>query len=87
MLSLSAPEVALPDAQSGLLSMRATWEERFRRLPGYRIEGVQVFPRPLGAAARYMAGWQGSDGVEHRAAGSLHFRFQGERIAQIDEAF
>lgn len=85
--SLAAPPVARSAPRSGLLSMRGTWEERFHRLPGYTIEGVHVYRRPLGVAARYMARWQGSDGIPHRAAGSLHFRFQGERIAQIDGAF
>lgn len=85
--SLSAPAVASSGAPGGLFSLRATLEARFQRLPGYTIEAVRVYRRPMGASARYVARWQGSDGVEHRAAGSLHFRFQGERIAQIDGAF
>ena len=35
----------------------------------------------------YCPPWQSSDGVVHRVAGSQHFRFQGERIAQIEGAF
>lgn len=87
VFSLAAPAVALSDSQSGLLSLRGTWEERFQRLPGFTIEEVAVFPRQNGAAARYLARWQGSDGIPHRVAGSMHFRLQGERIVQIEGAF
>ena len=58
-------------------------EQRFRLLPDYTIEEVQVFARREGVAARYVACWQGRDGLTHRAAGSMHFRFWGGRIAQI----
>ena len=85
--SLVAPAVTTSGAPGGLFSLRAIWEARFQRLPGYTIEAVQVFRRPIGAAARYVARWQDSSGIIHRATGSLHFRFEGERIAQIDGAF
>lgn len=85
--SLSAPAVAAAGAPGGLFGLRAALEARFHRLPGYTIEAVQVYRRPMGVSARYVARWQGSDGLEHRAAGALHFRLEGERIAQIDGAF
>lgn len=85
--SLSAPSVAERGSANDLLMLRASFEQRFLALPGYTIEGVQVYNRPLGVSARYLACWQSSDGVGHRAAGALHFRFQGERIAQIEGAF
>lgn len=85
--SLAAPAVAAASAPGGLFRLRATLEERFLHLPGYTIEAVQDYRRPMGASARYVARWQGSDGIPHRAAGALHFRFEGERIAQLDGAF
>ena len=57
-----------------------------RCLQDYRFEDVQFFARQDGVAARYIASWQASNGRLHRA-GSLYFRFQGERIAQIEGAF
>lgn len=85
MMPLHAP--ALAPARSGLLSLQTTLEQRVRALPGYTIEGVQVFPRPIGVSARYIIRWQGRDGIVHRTAGAMHFRFQHGRIAQIDGAF
>ena len=85
MVPLHAP--ALAPARSGLLSLQTTLEQRVRALPGYTIEGVQVFPRPIGVSARYIVRWQGRDGIVHRTAGAMHFRFQHGRIAQIDGAF
>ena len=79
--------VIVPSASIGLRSYLAILERRFSLLHGYTIEETQVFPRQDGAAARYLARWQGSDGIEHRAAGSMRFRFQHGRIAQIDGAF
>lgn len=79
--------VSVPSAPIGLRNYLAMLERRFSRLPGYTIEEVRVFPRQDGAAARYLARWQSSDGLEHRAAGSMRFHFQQGRIAQIDGAF
>ena len=84
---VSAPAVAIFGARQGLPSFQAAMEQRFRLLPGYSIEGVHMFPRTMGVAARYVARWQDSFGAEHRAAGSIYFRFQHGRIAQIEGAF
>jgi CheY-like chemotaxis protein len=75
------------NASIGLRNYLAILERRCSLLPGYTIEEVRVFPRQDGAAARYLARWQDSAGLEHRAAGSMRFHFQYGRIAQIDGAF
>ena len=85
-LRVTTPMV-VSTASIGLHSYLAILERRFSLLPGYTMEAVQVFPRQDGAAARFLACWQDSDGKEHRAAGSMRFRFQSGRIAQIDGAF
>ncbi|HEY7127377.1 MAG TPA: response regulator [Ktedonobacterales bacterium] len=85
--SISAPAVEVSESKSGLLTYRAYIEQRFSTLPGYTIDEVRVYGRPLGVAARYIARWQDRDGIIHRMAGSLHFRFKGERIAQIEGVF
>ena len=87
MAPLKAPAVAVFAPHSELFSVRATLEQRTSSLPGYTIEEVRVFPRPFGVSARYIARWQSSDGIAHRAAGSMHFRFRRGRIAQIEGAF
>lgn len=79
--------VVVSGSRVGLRSYLATLERRFNALPGYTIEEARIFPRQDGAAARYLARWQGSDGKEHRAAGAMRFRFQHGRIAQIEGAF
>lgn len=84
---LSAPPVATRTSLGGLLSYRPLLERRFLALPGYTIERVQVFARPVGVAARYLARWQSTDGVVHRVAGSMHFHVRGGRIAQIEGVF
>jgi CheY-like chemotaxis protein len=84
---LSAPAVAASSSPGGLQTYRAFMEQRFSALPGYRIEDVRVFRRPIGVAARYLVRWDDREGITHRLAGSLHFRFAGERITQIDGAF
>ena len=85
-LSVMTP-VVVSHTSIGLRSYLANLERRFSLLPDYTVEEVQVFPRQDGAAARYLACWQGSDGLEHRAAGSMRFHFLHGRIAQIDGAF
>lgn len=88
MTPLHAPAVAATTpARSGMFSLQMALEQRVRALPGYTIEGVRVFPRPIGVSARYIVRWQGRDGIVHRTAGAMHFRFQQGRIAQIDGAF
>lgn len=82
-----APPVAGLSISVGLPSYLKHLEQRWSRLPDYTIEEIQVFPREDGVAARYLARWQGSDGIEHRAAGSMRFRFHHGRISQIDGAF
>jgi len=84
---LPAPAIASLGAHPGLPNYLAFLEQRFRALPGYSIEEVLLFARPLGLAARYTACWQSRDGLLHRAVGSMRFRFEGERIAQIEAAF
>ena len=84
---VSAPAVASFGSRQGLPSFQAAMERRFRLLPGYSIEGIQVFPRTMGVAARYVGRWQDSNGTEHRASGSMYFRFRHGRIAQIEGAF
>ena len=74
-------------ASIGLRNYLAILERRCSLFPGYTMEAVQVFPRQDGAAARYLARWQDSDGKEQRAAGSMRFHFQHGRIVQIDGAF
>ncbi len=56
-------------------------EERVSLLPGYTIEESRVFARWEGVAARYIVRWQSSDGIIHRAAGSMHFFFRSARWA------
>jgi CheY-like chemotaxis protein len=85
--SLSAPAVSVSEATGGLQAYRAFMERRFAALPGYRIDEVRVYRRPVGVAARYLVRWQDRDGVTHRLAGAMHFRFEGERIAQFEGAF
>lgn len=87
VLPLFAPTIASLGARRGLLSYLAFLEQRFRALPGYSIEEVLLFARPLGLAARFTACWQSHNGKLHRAVGSMRFRFEGERIAQIEAAF
>lgn len=87
VVPLSAPPAAAFGARRGLLQLRPLLEQRFLALPGYTLEAVQVFARPQGVAARYAAHWQGRDGLLHRVAGSMRFRFEGGRIAQIEGAF
>jgi CheY-like chemotaxis protein/predicted ester cyclase len=84
VLSLSTPAMASLSQRRGLSSYLAFLEQRFRALPGYAIEEVLVFARPLGLAARYTVCWQSRNGLPHRAVGSMRFRFEGERIAQIE---
>lgn len=86
ILSLKAPAVAAAEV-GGLLSLQTLLERRVRALPGYTIEGVRIFPRPIAISARYIVCWQGRDGIVHRTAGAMHFQFQRGRIAQIDGAF
>lgn len=85
-LKASAVEAAsaIPD---GLPALQTLLERRVHALPGYTIEEVRVFPRPIGVSARYIVRWQGRDGIVHRTAGAMHFRFQRGRIAQIEGAF
>ncbi|SRR5579883_106523 len=59
-------------------------ESRVLALPGFFVEEVAVFVRPSGLVARYTARWQNSDGILHRVAGAMRFRFEGERIVQLD---
>lgn len=87
ILPLKAPAVIDASTTHGLLTLRALLEQRVSTLPGYMIEDVRVYGRPLGVAARYTARWQSRDGIIHHMAGSLHFHFRGERIAQITGAF
>lgn len=87
VVPLSAPPMTVLEARRGLLSYRTTLERRFLALPGYPIEAVQVFDRPLGVTARYTARWSSRDGDIHRLAGSMRFHFEGECIAQIEGAF
>ena len=90
---LCAPEVrvltpvVVSGSRIGLRGYLAMLERRFSLLPDYTIEEVGVFPREGGAAVRYLARWQGRDGLEHRAAGSMRFHFQHGRIVQIDGTF
>jgi CheY-like chemotaxis protein len=86
VLPLAAP-VTLQSAGHGILAYRPLLERRFHALPGNTIEGVQVFMRSVGMAARYTARWQGRNGVLHWVAGSLHFSFRDNRIAQVVGAF
>lgn len=85
-LRVTTPMV-VSTASIGLRPYLAILERRCSLLFGYTIEEVRVFPRRDGAAARYLARWQDRDGLEYRATGSMRFRFQYGRIAQIDGAF
>jgi CheY-like chemotaxis protein len=87
IVPLSAPPLVDADSRRGLLSLRAALEQRFRLLPGYTFEDVRVNGRPLGVAARYTTRWQSRDGIIHHLVGSMHFRFQDDRIAQIAGGF
>lgn len=82
--SLATPAISAGPPPSGLLTYRAAMGQRFLSLPGYTIEQVQVYGRPLGLAARPMIRWQSSDGVVHRVAGSMQFRFLGAHISVIE---
>ncbi len=82
-----APPIAVSGTRIGLPSYLRYLERRLSLLPGFTIEEAQVFPRLDGVAARYLAGWQRRDGIKHRAAGSMRFRFRSGRIAQIEGAF
>lgn len=52
-------------------------------LPGYRLEHAAVFEQRGQLLARYGCSWLGRDGQRQAMAGSVVFRFAGERIAQI----
>lgn len=74
-------------ALPGHARIRGIFESRFLALPGFTIESVDIFARPVGLAARYIARWQGSDGVIHHVAGAMQFRFRGGHIAHIGTPF
>lgn len=83
LVTPAARSVAEDHHCTGLERLRGCFERRFLALPGYTVEEIGVFAHPLRLVARYIARWQGGDGLIHRVAGSLQFRFQGERIAQL----
>lgn len=66
-----APRAAGLSHSVGLPGYLQHLERRWSLLPDYTVEEARIFPRQEGAAARYLARWQGSDGIEHRAAGSM----------------
>ncbi len=87
IVPLSKPPLAASNAPQGIPILRALFEQRFRSLPGYTIEDVRVYGRPLGVAARYTARWQSRDRTIHQVTGAMNFHFHGEHIAQIEGAF
>ena len=54
------------------------------RVPGIFYEEVLVAPEAHSLAARASSVWRGPADNLHRQTSTLHFRFQGERICQID---
>jgi CheY-like chemotaxis protein len=87
VVSITAPPPEAPGARRGLLNNLPLLEKRLFALPETTIVAVQCFDSPLGLAARYLMHWHPRDDVEHRLSGALHFRFQGERISQIEGSF
>jgi CheY-like chemotaxis protein len=87
VVPLGTPLLEAEQGPRGLLAARPLLERRFHTLPGYTIEQVVVFARPLGVAARYTARWQSRDGVTQVMTGALRFRFERGHNAQIEGAF
>ncbi len=90
---LCTPEVRVtPPLAASSVSLRLhtyleMLEQRWSRLPGYTIEEAKVFGWQDELAARYIASWADHDGIVHRVAGAMRFRFQHGRISQIEGAF
>lgn len=82
-----APPLTTSSVSLRLRTYLEMLEQRWSRLPGYTIEEAKVFNRQDGLAARYLACWEDRDGIVHRMAGSMHFRFRHGRISQIEGAF
>ncbi len=67
----------------GKAALRGYALDALRRYPGARFENVNVYRLPGRLAARYTLRWHATPERETSASGSIVFRFEGERIAEI----
>jgi ketosteroid isomerase-like protein len=67
----------------GRTAFRARLEQVFEVLPNLRFEGLLVYGRPKGLAARYVCRWSAEDGTQRQLTATTLLRFRGDQIAQV----
>ncbi len=71
----------------GTASLRGYALDVLSRYPGARFENINIYRLPGRLAVRYTLRWHATPERETSTSGSIVFRFEGERIAEIGAGY